>query len=318
VKGTYVTVAIPFDGDGRLLKLKLPSTYYHYPKGKVVNNEVHIGYNTLRQDQDTIKKAIENDIKRLENCFRELKDIIEQYNNNLETLAKQAIAKRKSKVLADLQLVESLGIPLKKTEEAATITIPLVRKKLTVKKPEVTEKSYSPEPTIPPNDYESILNMIKHMSLVIERNPDSFINMKEPDIRNIILVLLNAVYEGTATGETFNGSGKTDILLRHEDQNLFVAECKFWKGKKQLCDAIDQLISYITWRDTKTALIVFNRNKELTKTLVNIQDTIKRHRCFKQELGKTEKTIFHYKFCRDDDKNKEFFLSVLVFEVPTK
>ena len=77
-------------------------------------------------------------------------------------------------------------------------------------------------------DYESILNIIKHLSLVIERSPHTFIEMQEVDIRTIILVLLNAFYEGTATGETFNGSGKTDILLRHEDKNLFIAECKFW------------------------------------------------------------------------------------------
>lgn len=169
-----------------------------------------------------------------------------------------------------------------------------------------------------PDDYEGILTLIKNLSLVIERNLHTFVSMAEPDIRNIILVLLNAVYEGTATGETFNGSGKTDIILRHEGQNLFIAECKFWQGKKELTDAINQLLGYITWRDTKTALIIFNRNKDLTSVLQKIQEAIKEHKCYKREIGSSETTIFRYQFCRPDDTNKEFFLAVLVFEVPEK
>ena len=169
-----------------------------------------------------------------------------------------------------------------------------------------------------PEDYEGILSIIKNLSLVIERNYQTFATMTEPDIRNIILVLLNAVYEGSATGETFNGSGKTDILLRHQGQSLFIAECKFWQGKKELADAIDQLLGYITWRDTKTALIIFNRNKDFTSVLQKIHETVKEHKCYKREIGSSETTIFRYKFCRPDDTNKEFFLTVLVFEVPEK
>ena len=38
--------------------------------------------------------------------------------------------------------------------------------------------------------------------------------------------------EGQATGETFNAAGKTDILLRIDGKNVFIGECKFWKGPK--------------------------------------------------------------------------------------
>ena len=318
-KGTAINVSIPFEGDPKLLNLTLPSTYYQSPKGDVVGNEIHLMYSRLKQDQNSLKGELENDIKRLERCFIELKNIIEQYNGTLESIAKEAIAKRKSKLLADAQLVESLGIPLEEIEgRTPTFTVPLARKKITVAKPTSVNKSFKPEPTLVPDDYEGILTLIKNLSLVIERNPHTFVSMAEPDIRNIILVLLNAVYEGTATGETFNGSGKTDILLRHEGQNLFIAECKFWQGKKELADAMDQLLGYITWRDTKTALIIFNRNKDLTSLLQKIQETVKEHKCYKQEIGSSETTIFRYKFCRPDDINKEFFLTVLVFEVPEK
>lgn len=319
VKGTAINVSIPFDGDSKLLNLTLPSTYYQSPKGDVVGNEIHLMYSRLKQDQNSLKGELENDIKRLERCFTELKNIIEQYNGTLEFIVKEAITKRKAKLLADAQLVESLEIPLKEVEGGSpTFTIPLVRKKIAVVKPTVANNDFRPEPTMMPDNYEGVLSLVKHLSLVIERNPHTFVSMKEPDIRNIILVLLNAVYEGTATGETFNGSGKTDILLRHEGQNLFIAECKFWKGKKELTGSINQLLNYITWRDTKTALIIFNRNKDLTSVIQRIQESVKEHPCYKQELGVSETTTFRYKFCRQDDTNKEFFLTVLVFEVPDK
>jgi len=42
--------------------------------------------------------------------------------------------------------------------------------------------------------------------------------------------MLNTHYEGGATGETFNAAGKTDILIRVEDRNVFIGECKWWSG----------------------------------------------------------------------------------------
>lgn len=65
---------------------------------------------------------------------------------------------------------------------------------------------------------------------------------------------------GSATGETFNKKGKTDILLRHAGNNAFVGECKFWKGEKSFLSTIDQLLGYLTWRDSKTAVIMFVKN----------------------------------------------------------
>src|SRR5215211_2947366 len=48
--------------------------------------------------------------------------------------------------------------------------------------------------------------------------------------RDNLVVMLNSHYEGQATGETFNRSGKTDNLVRVEDRNVFIGECKWWPG----------------------------------------------------------------------------------------
>ena len=82
----------------------------------------------------------------------------------------------------------------------------------------------------------------------IERSPRAFAGMKEEDLRLLLLVPLNGHFEGQATGETFNGEGKTDILIRERNKNIFIAECKFWHGAKSFTEAIDQLQRYTTWR----------------------------------------------------------------------
>jgi hypothetical protein len=80
------------------------------------------------------------------------------------------------------------------------------------------------------------------------------------------LMLLNANCEGTGGevfvgGETENGAGKTDILVRHQGLNAFIGECKFWDGPSKFGEAIEQLLSYTVWRDTKAAIISSSRDR---------------------------------------------------------
>ena len=76
--------------------------------------------------------------------------------------------------------------------------------------------------------------------------------------RDHLLLYLEPRYEGSATGETFNSTGKTDILIRHENSNAFIAECKFWTGQKGYLETITQLLGYLTWRDSKAAVVEHN------------------------------------------------------------
>ena len=114
------------------------------------------------------------------------------------------------------------------------------------------------------DDYEYILSVLSNMVIVMERSPRAFRDMSEEDLRTHFLVPLNGHYEGQATGETFNYEGKTDILIRVDGRNIFIAECKFWTGPKGLTKALDQLLGYTSWRDTKAALLIFNRGRNMS------------------------------------------------------
>ena len=129
----------------------------------------------------------------------------------------------------------------------------------------------------------------------------------------------NGQYEGQATGETFNYQGKTDILISYEGKNVFIAECKFWGGEKLFLEIFYQLIDrYVSWRDTKTAVLIFNRNQNFTDVLATVETATPKHRCFKSSLGKSSETIFKYLFHQSEDTNREIQLTIMVFNVPTK
>ena len=142
----------------------------------------------------------------------------------------------------------------------------------------------------------------------MERNPQTFSKLKEEEIRDHFLLFLNAHYEGQNSGETFNFSEKTDILIRVKDTNILIAECKFWRGEKNLRKSIDQLLGYTSWRDTKKAILLFNKNQELSSVLAKIKSTVtsydyyKREHRLKSSLLKNETTL-SYILHQPNDKN---------------
>lgn len=172
------------------------------------------------------------------------------------------------------------------------------------------------EPTRAEEKYEQILNIIRNMVAVIERSPHAFAEMGEEDLRQHFLVQLNGQYEGGATGETFNFGGKTDILIREDGRNIFIAECKFWRGAKAFLETIGQLLGYTSWRDTKTAILLFNRNRNLSAVLEQIPELVESHANYKRSRGVQDETIFRYVFHQPNDPNRELLVTVMVFDVP--
>jgi hypothetical protein len=151
----------------------------------------------------------------------------------------------------------------------------------------------------------------------MELSPHAFLDMGEEDLRFHFLVQLNGAYQGQATGETFNFQGKTDILIRVDGRNIFIGECKFWKGEKAFLATLDQLLSYLSWRDTKTAVIIFNRNADFTAVLSKIAEAVPTHSNFKRDLGKADESTFRYVFTQPNDTSRELFLTVMAFDIPT-
>jgi hypothetical protein len=102
---------------------------------------------------------------------------------------------------------------------------------------------------------------------------------------------LNTHYSGQGMAEAFNVKGDTDILVRHENANVFIGECKFWSGQKGFVETIDQLFGYRAWRDTKLAVIMFVRERGLTSIIERAREALAEHEQFvewQQASGETE------------------------------
>lgn len=164
--------------------------------------------------------------------------------------------------------------------------------------------------------YEQILKLIENMAEAMEKDPSVFSEMNEGSLRRLLLMQLSGCYKGQATGETFNYKGKTDILINSEGKDIFIAECKFWNGRKSLTAAIDQLLGYTSRHYPKVAVIIFNRNAHFSKVLDSIKSVPKEHRNFKRELGQRSEVSFQFIFSHPKDPDREIMLTVMAFDVP--
>lgn len=318
VRGTAVIFSVPFDGDAALFRCRPNQFTYNPPRAQVEEHELIMVYKVLDHNPDAIKSDFQRNLGEIRSWLGRLAEGVAPFNASLRQKIRAQIEGRRDKLLKDQGLVSALGYPLKQRPDAPrTYTAPEVRRKAVPAMPKASTAPYVPEPTMEMKEYEHILSVISNMVAVMERSPHAFKEMKEEDLRQHFLVQLNGQYEGQATGETFNFEGKTDILIRVNGRNIFIAECMIWDGPKSLERKLDQLLGYATWRDTKTAILVFNRTKSFSSVLAKIPEVVKAHPNFKRELERGGESASRYVLHHQDDNNRELILTVLAFEIPT-
>ena len=317
VTGTRLIFYVPFTGDYKLFQFKPSSFNLNPPRAAVKKDELVFVYDRTTQDAQNIEVEFERDKENVKGYLEWIARDVEQFNSTIREKASQHIGARREKLLQDRGLVEKLGFPLRRrTGVPATYVSPEVKRRVVPQLPPVSTEPYKPDPTVDTAEYEHILSVISNMVVVMEQSPQAFKSMGEENLRHHFLVQLNGQYEGQATGETFNCEGKTDILIRADGKNIFIAECKFWSGPSGLRSALDQLLGYTSWRDTKTALLIFNRDRGMSTVLKKIPEVVKAHPSHKRDLAYDSETGFRYIFGHRDDVNREIILTVLAFEVP--
>lgn len=173
----------------------------------------------------------------------------------------------------------------------------------------------APEPSLENSRFRKILNIINETMVAMERHPRVYKGRSEEDLRDQLLTVFASHYPN-ATGETFNKKGKTDILIRHEGANIFVGECKFWKGLKSFHKTVDQILGYLTWRDSKAAIICFVKKKELNPVLEQISTGTPEHSCFVRMESKKSESWTQFEFRLKSDPTRNVHLVVLCFHFP--
>ncbi len=318
-KKDVIKFHVPISGNQELLKLTPSSRLLWSMPVEISYDEFTFEIINFSDDTDAIVREKDSNIASVIKQLGNVNSEVQRYNSTLKTQIKSAFESRKNRIKAKSGVLASLGVPIKKSgspPETFSVPTPQKRKKVTIEKPEVKETGFTPEPCLDDSVYNDILQMIHDVGKEFERLPSVYAGKEEEHLRDHFLMMLEPNFEGSATGETFNKTGKTDILLRHEGSNVFIAECKFWKGQKSFLATISQLLGYLTWRDSKAAVIMFVPNKEFTTVIETAKECIGQHSNFIKAVSEKDETWLNYEFHLDGDRNRVVKIAMLFYHTP--
>lgn len=319
VKGTALHIAIPFTGDPHMWR-KSPSTlsFSGYPEIEIRDDVVvfNCSFPDDAPEPQRLKAEIDRTIRSLSDAVSNLAKDVENHNMDAPRAVQVALERKVSKARVAVNAVAGLGIPIKQRSAPETFITPTKRRKSPVSRPSVPTRKFVPEPILDQREFEHILGVLKSMALVIERSPASFASLDEEAIRIHFLLQLNGHYEGSATGETFNACGKTDILIRVDNRNVFIAECKFWRGAKSFFEAVDQLLGYLSWRDSKCALLIFNRAKDSSAVRQKMHELMTSRAEHRKTGSYNASGDALYTFVKPSDPGREIQIQTMLFDIP--
>lgn len=282
VPGILATCVVPYSGNPCLFKVQATiSISWTYdldgldePDSKGIGH-MHLSIE-MSQDEMSAEKVRGHFSEEVGRYMRQAENIdkdVTNFNSSLRAEVEKAVDRRIEQLDKFISLRRDLNLPLQAVKDAPMAT-PLVlrRSKVASLKPQPSESEYSY--SVSDADYQAITTVIDRFGASMERIPGSFVSLDEEQLRDQLLSVLSTHYEN-ATGETFRNHGKTDIHIPFENHSAYIAECKVWHGKKKFLDAIEQLFSYTTWRDTKVSVIVFNKEvSDFQKVLSGIQEAL--------------------------------------------
>lgn len=327
ISGIRICVSLPFTGDPSLWRIS-PHSLVMSPRpfGRVIKGrqagsgivEMIFEFPTDEQT-DQVRKRVEKNLRYLESCISRQREEIEKYNSMLPNTVHQAVNFRRDRIQQHEKIAQILDIPLKHKVGAPEIEPLPIRKKIITQLPTLPKEGFKPEPGIIDDIYDDILKIIRHEGRTWETTPKTYSVHPEEELRDILLAHLNGHYEGVATGESFRKSGKTDIRIEDTSRAAFITECKVWEGAKKLHDGIGQLLGYLTWRDCKTAFLVFNKhNANFSDLLVKIPKVFKNHPRKMKEIVVSEPGEWRFVFRSQDDDSRLLHIHVFVFDLYVK
>jgi hypothetical protein len=280
VPGHQVRVHIPFSGEKDVFRFRPSAWTTRFPIASLHDGEL---VQTIEYPADAprdVRAEAERLLAEVDRYLEWARADIQTFNTSLEQRARSAIRRRLERVLHNYNRLAQTGIPMRRPEEAPKTYIAdvIVRRPSPARPPASSSQAIALEPALADATFEHILEVIRASAEAMERSPKTYTSMGEEDRRQVLLTALNSHYRGQTTAEAFNVKSKTDILVRHpEGRNLFIGECKFWSGAKSFTDTINQLFGYTAWRDTKLAIIMFVREKDLSTVVEKARAALEQH-----------------------------------------
>ena len=321
-----IAIAVPFDGEGKILNLCLSRPFRRPLAAQAEEGELRLEWTVAARANDDpaavqakVRRYFDRELGTAGKYLSLCRSDIDRHNAMLRKQVSSIISRHRARAMADRRLEASLGYPVPQ-RETPQFAVPVTRRKIeTLPRPAPSRPS-QPEWVLPEAQYEQAVAVLRNARNTLERHPSMTTHLEEERIRDLLLAFLNAQFEGAAAGEVFNAAGKTDILIRAGDRNVFIAECKIWDGPAKLRAALEQLLNYLTWRDTKTALLVFIRHGEPpTQVIAKAIEEIERHPNYKRTSGTGEEgERYDFILHATGDPDREIRLAFLPFAMQDK
>ena len=282
---TQIVLVVPFDGDRDVFRLRANAFSLNPPRVLTLSDrELRIAVDGPIGDAASVRARFDAQVDEIEKSLASSRVQAVERNARIRAEVPGMVSRRRAQLLAARNLQAEIGFPIRRRLDADTYTVPIKRRNLRPVRPAGTPAAapFKPEPMMADGDYQAALAVLRTSRNALERTPSLAAKLDEEQIRDLLLVNLNAHFEGDAAGEVFNGEGKTDILIRVEDRNIFIGECKIWSGPSTMDEALGQIFKYLVWRDTKAAILLFIRNKDVTAVIKKAVAKIEAHPNYKR------------------------------------
>ncbi|MFD0076091.1 hypothetical protein ACFVIY_27015 [Streptomyces sp. NPDC127166] len=317
IRRTVVSISVPFTGDRELFHLRPSSFTLNPPAATIDGNELKIEWmGPLDQDGQQIRLNLDRQLDEIQRWIDWGTAQVKAYNPSAKQKILNEVQARKIRLLANRSIQGALGFPMRERPDATTYNVPIKRKKIVPRRAAAPNKPFQPEPALAEAHYEAALEVLRNQRNALERAPGTSAKMGEEEIRNLLLIGLNSHFEGQAAGEVFNNTGKTDILIRVDDRHIFIGECKIWKGPKTISDTLDQLLGYLTWRDTKAALLLFIRSGAPGDVMPKAIAKFREHPNYKRDGQHSTEERHDFVFHANGDTSREIKIAFLPFHLP--
>lgn len=323
VRGVHVKVSIPYVGLSDLWEMA-PHDGWSLTTRAEISRDPNAPSGWIRfdleqpvgDDAERLRRQLERHLQPIRETLRAQESAIRVAMDRIPDYVRAAVSARQRALAAHETIRATLNIPFgRRTTAPAPIPVPLAKKLVSVPTP----ARPTPEWGIADADYEYILKVIRHVGATFERTRRTYAAHDEEELRDILLANLNGHLEGAAKAEAFSNRGRTDILVEYENRAAFIAECKVWYGEKEFLKAIAQLFSYTTWRDHKTALVIFNKaNAGFTELREMVPAILQRHEFMVRQLDAPPGGEWRFEMRPPDDAAASITLHVFLFDLFVK
>lgn len=316
-------IQLPFLGNGDLFYCKPSTCTLVYPKIDSINNRskrILFTIELSELSEESYRKAVNAVVSDIKINVPNINNDISSWDSGLNNLIDSEFSKFEGFLSKKNSFYESIGLKVSSKADQYITPSPVTRKPVPIPKLVETGSIKKIHPKLKEDIYQDIITTLNNVGRAIERKPSLYKGKGEEDLRDMFLLFLETRYESTtATGETFNKKGKTDILLRYanDGSNLFIGECKIWKGTKVFLETIDQILGYLTWQDSKSAILLFIDNDNLDNVKNTVKSDIRKHSNFKTIIQESDDS-FSYSMCLQEDNTVNFGLEVIFFHLPDR